>query len=88
MSPSTQLTGSGRVATAGDILGTAPPVRFRVSSTLDKNGKPLHGARHSSLSHRRYLHIETLDGLATLAGFLTAEEFAYVMQALFVEVAS
>jgi len=69
------MTQAGTQAKGGEA------VRFRVSSTLGRNGKPLHGSTHDSLP-RRYLHIETADGLATLGGYLTAEEFAYVMQAL------
>jgi hypothetical protein len=59
-------------------------IRFRISKTCGRDGKPLHGHWHPDpeVQPARYLHIERVDGIDCLSGFLSPDAFTHVMRAL------
>lgn len=73
-----------RKASEADLGLTAPTIRFRVSSDGETAGRRLHGQWHPNPEclPARYLHIERIDGIDRLSGYLSPDAFTHVMRSL------
>jgi hypothetical protein len=66
-------------------VGSQPThIRFRIMRMRGSDGKLLHGRQHPdpTVPPARYLHIERVDGIDVLSGYLAPDTFTHVMRAL------